>query len=104
MVRLKFSSIPEGVPYELEDRVRELEGSTPDDVVRFLNLQAARSACADNSMAELIYTTLAHRIADGHRYGHHLVKIGEYVPQIVEWALAESPAEGESGVSTRVVN
>jgi hypothetical protein len=101
MVRLKFSSIPEGVPYELADRVRELEGDTPDDVVRLLNLQAARSALADNDMAELIYTTLASRIVDGHRYGHHLVKIGEYVPQIVEWALAESAG---SSASPRVAN
>lgn len=104
MVKLTFSAIPEGVPYEQKDCEREIEFEEPDDAVRFLNLQAARSALDASGMGELVFSTLAQRIADGNRYGLHLVKIGEYVPQIVKWSLVETAVDRTGGASAHVVN
>lgn len=93
MVLFKFKAIPEGVPYEQKDVEHEIELDTPEEVVRFLNLQAAHAKVADNDMGALVFSTVAERIAAGNRYGHHLVSIGDYVPQIVEWSLQETAPE-----------
>lgn len=104
MVKLRFTAIPEGVPYEQADVEHEVELDTPDDAVCFLNFQAAHNALAENDMGELVFSTIAEKIAEGHRYGHHLVTIGEYVPQIVEWSLEETSGWGGGHGRVRPVN
>lgn len=90
MVKLSLTAIPEGVPYDQTEVEHEFELDTSDDVLRFLGLQVARGKLAGNDMSVLVFSTLAEKIVNGHRYGHHHFTIGDYIPQIVEWYLRET--------------
>lgn len=104
MVKLNVTAIPEGVPYEEKDTEHEFELDTSDDVVRFLSSQVARSKAVGNDMSVLVFSTLAEKVADGHRYGHHHFTIGDYTPQIVKWSLQDLSASQNESEDDCVLN
>ena len=95
VVRFHFIAIPEGVPYEQTDVEHAFEFNELDDALTFLVRQVVRGKSLDNDMIVLVFSTLAERVVEGNRYGHHLVTVGGYVPQIGKWSIEElSPKYG----------
>lgn len=90
MLKLDFRVIPEGVTYDESDTSREGVFDTLDEAVGFLSFLAARAdEESGTSIGSLLYGSVAQKIVNGDRYGHHRITLGNFVPLIVEWSLED---------------